>query len=137
MRRVLRALCAYAVLLTLAAPAAFGAAMGPVLRELGEQQAHLCKCGMAPGKCGCPECERLERAREQSRAPDVVPTLRTGCDDDAPSVLFGALPVVAVASQTATLPLPRGERVRVSGASTPPLGLDVDPPTPPPRLAAA
>jgi hypothetical protein len=111
--------------------------MGPVLREIGEQQAHLCKCGMVPGKCGCPECERLERARQQAHAPDAVPTFRRDCDDDAPSVLFNALPAAALASRSETLPAPRGERVRPLNADGPPLSLYLDPPTPPPRLASA
>jgi hypothetical protein len=136
MRRLLRTLCAYAVLVTLAAPAAFGPAMGPVLRELGAQQAHFCKCGMPAGKCGCPECERLERARQQAHAPDAVPTFRRDCDDDAPSILRSALPVAALASKTETLPAPRGERVRPTHADSPPPCPHLDPPTPPPRLAA-
>jgi hypothetical protein len=137
MRRLLRALCAYAALVTLAAPAAFGPAMGHVLRELGAQHAHLCKCGMVPGKCGCPECERLEQARQRVLAPDALPAMRGECDDDAPSILFGALPAVGLAPPVATIPVPRGERVPPLRANAPPLWPHLDPPTPPPRLAAA
>jgi hypothetical protein len=137
LRRLLRALSAYAVLLTLAAPAALGPATGPLLRELAEQQAHLCKCGMTPGKCGCPECERLERARQQAHAPEAVPTFRRDCDDDAPSILLSALPVTALAAKLETLPVPRGERVRLPAADAPPLCPNLAPPTPPPRLATA
>jgi hypothetical protein len=129
--------CAYAVLATLAAPAALGPALGPVLRELGEQQAHLCKCGMAPGKCGCPECARLELERTNAHSPDAIPALRSHCDDDAPTILFGALPAAALASTTGTIAVPRGERLSPLASDVPPLLPDLAPPTPPPRRAAA
>jgi len=131
-----RLACAYAVLATLAAPSALGPAMASVLRELGAQEAHRCKCGMIAGKCGCPECERLEHERALVRTPDAVPALRSHCDDDAPTLLLGALPVAGLASVTGTLSVPRGERLSVLASELPPLLPERDPPTPPPRSAA-
>jgi hypothetical protein len=136
-RRLLRLMCAYAVLATLAAPAAFGPALGPMLRELGAQQVHLCKCGMPVGKCGCPDCERLEEQRQRDLAPSVLPALRRHCDDDAPAILVAALPAMALTSSVGVLPVPRGDRVSRLSRDVPPPHPSPDPPTPPPRRVTA
>lgn len=135
LRRFLRVACAYGVLMVVALPAALGASMGPVMRELGaEAQEHLCKCGMPAGKCGCPECERLEHARQRARAADPAPAIKGGCDSDAPAVLFAALPTALLpAASTSLLPVPRTARLPVLALDLPRSLPDAQPPTPPPR----
>jgi hypothetical protein len=124
------------VLAVLAAPAALGSAMGPVLRELGAQQVHMCKCGMPVGRCGCPECERLEEQRQRDRAPDVVPALKSHCDDDAPALVLGALAATGLPAWAGVHPVPRGDRISRPKAARPPRIPSLDPPTPPPRRVA-
>jgi hypothetical protein len=132
----LRLVGCYAVLAALAAPAALGPAMGPVLRELGAQQVHLCKCGMPEGKCGCPACDRLAQERQHEHAPGTIPAFKNHCDEDAPATPFAALPTGVLAPAVAVLPVPMGDRVgRVAFRLRPTLR-DPEPPTPPPRIAA-
>jgi hypothetical protein len=137
LRRFVRLVCAYAVLATLAAPAALGAAMGPVLRELGATQTHQCKCGMRPGTCGCRECSLLEHERRVAHVHDSVPACRRHCDDDAPAVLSSALPAGLLAAAAETLFVPRGERMTHLKTDLPPPPRSFAPPTPPPRRATA
>jgi hypothetical protein len=134
--RWLRLVCAIATLLTIATPAALGAAMGPILDELGTAHEHVCKCGMEPGKCGCPECARAEQERLHDRGHQVAPILKSGCNQDAPAIQFAALPPMALAPAGIVLPAPRGERLARERAHDLALDHDLDPPTPPPRLAA-
>ncbi|HEY8089443.1 MAG TPA: hypothetical protein VIF09_16395 [Polyangiaceae bacterium] len=124
-------------LLALAAPCALGAAMQPVLRAVSGVDEHVCKCGMKPGTCGCPECAKLEDDRRAERAPSPLPVLRTHCDDDAPAMPLGApLPsAVFAATATATLPASRGERLPVAAVHAFIPSCDLEPPTPPPRIA--
>jgi hypothetical protein len=136
-RRLLRLACACAVLATLAAPAALGPAMGPVLRALGGAQTHLCKCGMRPGTCGCRECSLLEHERQVAHEHESVPACRSHCDDDAPAVLSSALPVSLLASAVETLRVPRAERVVPLRTELRPPSTSHAPPTPPPRRATA
>jgi hypothetical protein len=134
----LRVAVACAVLAVLAAPAAFGAATGVVMRELGAATAeHVCKCGMPAGKCGCPACERLENERRHEHASLAIPALKGHCDDDAPPIQLGGLPSAAAAAGTAVVLAPeRGERTPALLAFDQPPSFDLRPPTPPPRLAA-
>jgi hypothetical protein len=125
------------VLATLAAPAAFGPAMGPLLRELGATPTHLCKCGMRPGTCGCRECSLLEHERQVAHERDAVPAFKRHCDDDAPGVLSSALPVGLLAATADALFVPRGERVVPVPVEPRPPSPPHAPPTPPPRLATA
>jgi hypothetical protein len=136
-RRLVRLACAYAVLATLAAPAALGPGVGPVLRALGGAQTHLCKCGMRPGTCGCRECSLLEHERRVAHEHDSVPACRTHCDDDAPAVMSSAFPASLLAAVAETLSVPRGERLSVLTMDTPPPLREPNPPTPPPRLGTA
>lgn len=135
--RWLRVACAVVTLVVLAAPAALGSAMDPVLRMLGDTHGHLCKCGMAPGKCGCPDCARAEQERLSEHRAEATPTLKRHCDDEAPAMPLGAaLPAgVLAASGTSTLPVPRGDRVPVVTRAALVPSADQEPPTPPPRLA--
>ncbi len=134
--RWMRYACAVATLVTLAAPAALGPAMVPMLDRLGAMHEHVCKCGMKPGKCGCPECDRAEQERVHAHGRRVAPILKAGCGDDAPTLRFAALPFATLAPASALLPAPRGERLPRAGTSIPPFDHDLDPPTPPPRLAS-
>jgi hypothetical protein len=134
----LRVACAVAALVCVAMPAALGASMGPVLDLLGAQSEHLCKCGMAPGKCGCPECARSEQQTAREQVPDSVPTLRRHCEEGAPGLTFAALPgATESVGAIAVLPAPAGERTPRDLASRAHADRDDDPPTPPPRIAAA
>ncbi len=134
LRRWLRLALAIGTLVTIAAPCALGAAMGPLLDELGSAHEHVCKCGMAPGKCGCPECDRAEQERLHDRG-QVAPLLKSGCDQDAPALQFAALPPAFLSAPGPLLPAPRGERIARDLAPCLVPDRALDPPTPPPRLA--
>jgi hypothetical protein len=136
LRRWLRLAFAVATLVTIAAPAALGAAMGPILDQLGSSHEHVCKCGMTPGKCGCRECEQAEQERLHDRGHQVTPVLKSGCDQDAPAIQFASLLPASLPAAGLLLPAPRGERLARDPAPFPRLDRDVDPPTPPPRLAS-
>jgi hypothetical protein len=137
LRQWARLVCAM-TLVALAAPAALGASLGPVLRELGESTAHVCKCGMPVGKCGCPACERTEEQRLSEHRTEAAPTLKRHCDDDAPAMPLGAaLPAgVLAASSDAFLTVPRGDRIPAATTTTHGYTTDHPPPTPPPRIAS-
>jgi hypothetical protein len=136
LRRWARLVCAV-TLVVLAAPAALGASLGPVLRELGESPTHVCKCGMPVGKCGCPACERAEQERLGEQRAEATPILKRHCDDDAPAMPLGAaLPAgVLAASSDTTMTVPRGDRIPVAATTASGYAADDPPPTPPPRLA--
>jgi hypothetical protein len=136
LRTQLRLVCAVAMLVCLAAPAALGASMGAVLELVGAQTEHVCKCGMAPGKCGCPECARTERQAARERMPDLVPVLKRQCEQGAPGLQFAALPSAAVGCVSRVLPAPAGERIPRETVSLSRFDRAADPPTPPPRLAS-
>lgn len=134
--RWVRLACAVATLITIAAPAALGPAMGSVLDQLGSMHEHVCKCGMAPGKCGCPDCAQQELQRQQAPRHQQTPVLKSGCDQDAPAIQFAAMPPASVPAAGVLLPIPRGERMTLAPVSAPAFDRDLDPPTPPPRLAS-
>jgi hypothetical protein len=138
LRRWVRLACAVVTLVVLAAPAALGAGAEPVLRMLGDTHAHVCKCGMPAGKCGCPECDRAEKERLSEHRVDRVATLKRHCDDEAPAMPLGAaLPAgVLGAASAACLAVPRGDRIGVAASTTSPTSTNIDPPTPPPRSAS-
>jgi len=136
LRQWARLVCAV-TLVVLAAPAALGASLGPVLRELGDSTGHVCKCGMPVGKCGCPACERTEQQRLSEHRTEAAPILKRHCDDDAPAMPLGAaLPArVLAASSDTTMTVPRGDRIPVAATTTSGFFTDHQPPTPPPRSA--
>jgi hypothetical protein len=134
--RWVRLACAVATLVTIAAPAALGPAMATVLDQLGSMHEHVCKCGMAPGRCGCPECAQDEQQRLHARAHQVAPVLKSGCDQDAPTIQFATLLPASVPAASVVMPIPRSERLTLAPVSTLALDCDLDPPTPPPRLAS-
>jgi hypothetical protein len=135
--RWLLGVLAAATLVVIALPAALGPTWGPILRALGEQTTHVCKCGMKAGTCGCPECARLEHEREDAKRACPVPAVRRACDDEGPAFAFGDMPLAVV---------PVIARVPVTpslGAALRPdemtvlRGVEAKPPTPPPRIALA
>ena len=125
-------------LVALAVPCALGAGAGPVLRMMGSLDEHVCKCGMKPGTCGCPECARLEARRRADRAPTPTPALRRDCNEGEPAMPGGApmpsgvLPPAAIA----LLRAPAGRRVPFTDARASTPRRDLEPPTPPPRIAS-
>jgi hypothetical protein len=136
-QRRIHTACAIAVLVVLAAPAALGAAMTPVLRELGAQSEHVCKCGMAPGRCGCPECARLERERRHERLPVAVATIKTPCDVDGRALANADVQSAVPAASTTVFPASLYERLRAIATPLPAPCPGEAPPVPPPRMAAA
>jgi hypothetical protein len=136
LHRWVRLACAVATLVTLAAPAALGPAMAPVLDRLGSMHDHVCKCGMAPGKCGCPECAQEELQRVHARGRHMAPVLKSGCDQEAPALRLAAMPATVLVAPGTLLPIPRGERLALDPIPSPALDRHLDPPTPPPRLAS-
>jgi hypothetical protein len=136
--RAVRLAIAALTLAVIAAPAAFGPSVGVMMRALGAATAeHVCKCGMPAGKCGCPECDRLEQERRREHLPERLATLKRHCDDDAPAIPFGVLPAgVVAAGSSATLPIPRGERIAIVATPLALASPDDEPPTPPPRSAS-
>jgi hypothetical protein len=124
-------------LIVVALPMALGPASGTVMRWLAGEPDHHCMCGMKPGTCGCPDCERLEQMRKHDRehAP-TYPVVRAACDAEV-----GALPTFA--SPTV---LPALHEIRKAGQLEPAPALvssqlesadQNPPPTPPPRIALA
>jgi hypothetical protein len=120
------------VILALLVPLALGAAVEPLAREFGGTPAHTCACGMRPGTCGCPECERLLHDGSTSK-PSLVAVL-SSCDDHGRSALASAIPpcmvppalVVALSPSLGLLPA----SLDMTGAPSEPGA----PPTPPPRI---
>jgi hypothetical protein len=76
--------------LLLAAPMLLGPALAPVLRVLRVEAVHLCACGMPAGKCGCPECERIERQQQGYPSPCREPVLTASCQNDGAAVSAGS-----------------------------------------------
>jgi hypothetical protein len=130
-----RAVVACAALIALAAPAALGPAMTAVLHELGAASAHVCKCGMAVGKCGCPECDRLELERRLGHRASALPTLKRACDDDEAAIPFGSLPSATLVESVLLPPAPPSSRVDATPVADTPPHWTTSPPTPPPRRA--
>jgi hypothetical protein len=113
--------------------------LGPLLTPLRLAIAdahHTCACGMTPGTCGCPECDRLERERLSDKEPEACPVLKGECERDAaflggshvPPAVMPPLPRIEPARTLAQLatPLPRAALLSVALPA---------PPKPPPRLA--
>jgi hypothetical protein len=114
-------------------PIGLGPALVPVLRAAHEM-GHTCACGMAPGKCGCPACARLEKERQHAQA--VVPVLKPTCDDDGTILPAAPLPLCALQGEVGS-PFWLDES-SIAGRSTshPKVRGAEGPPTPPPRRGA-
>jgi hypothetical protein len=126
-----------ALMLFFAAPVFLGPATGLLLHALGGEVEHQCACGMARGKCGCPECALEERDRAERKQHHPYAVLKSSCEDDDGVPALGALPPA--------MPTPPFVVHRVAFAEraqpiAPPALDSVDgppPPTPPPRRLAA
>jgi len=92
----------WALACALVAPLLLGVAYVPAMRALGFEVAHACACGMEKGKCGCPECEELERGEKRS-IEEGVAILKKTCRDDDASVVHGALPVALAENHSTEL----------------------------------
>ena len=120
-----------AATLLVVAPMWLGPSLVPLLRAVHES-AHTCACGMAPGKCGCPVCVRVERERRQGLR--AGPVIRATCDDDSilaprtPGLLFTPHRELTVALLGTSGELP------VQVPAPPLLPNPEGPPTPPPRV---
>ncbi len=112
-------------------PLALGPALAPLTRALGVAPEHACACGMKPGTCGCPECERLLREGD-APVPTTHATLGS-CDDHGSRSLASALPPCFVPPAFAVAASPH---VGLLAPVPPPPRLSTQPsppPTPPPR----
>jgi len=122
----------------LALPLLLGPATTTIVRALGGVGEHHCACGMDPGTCGCPECERVTQEKETTaehlRGHAV---LRSSCDDGTSLPAIGALPFAAV-PVVATLPPMGFELLALARPTAFDPSLErARPPTPPPRRAGA
>jgi hypothetical protein len=118
-------------MLVVLAPIGLGPATGAIARALGAFD-HACACSMAPGKCGCPACARLEREREQRHGSR--PVLESNCEREGALVPTALLPPCVLPGEL-TVEAP----VLHESLTSPPLTrlhpADRDgPPTPPPRV---
>lgn len=128
--RAVKALVRLLATLMVLVPIGLGPALMPVLRVFHEM-GHTCACGMAPGKCGCPACARLEN--ERRHGPGAIPVLKATCDDDGTTLPSAPLPPCALQSD-AVAPFTLDESMIAIRAVGPPKVRGADgPPTPPPR----
>lgn len=82
----------WALACAMVAPLLFGVAYLPAMHALGFEAAHACACGMEKGKCGCPECEELERGEKRAHEEGIAIAKKT-CRDEDGSIVHGALPL--------------------------------------------
>jgi hypothetical protein len=137
LRRLLHLAVVTAAAAVLAIPMLLGPAATPLVRALGGAGEHHCACGMTQGKCGCPECERLEHDRRMTKESlRGHAVLRSTCDDGTGMPAIGAVPLAAVPA-VATLPaVPFEVPERLDAEHAAASVERARPPTPPPRSAA-
>ena len=129
LRRLVTSTKVLVAMLAIFAPMSLGPATGALARAVGAIH-HACACGMAPGKCGCPECERLEREATRRTAR---PVLEANCEREtaAPQASW---PPCTIPRESGVLALDlRGAIDLTSPAQLKPFDSD-GPPTPPPRV---
>ncbi|MGO9834387.1 MAG: hypothetical protein ACLP1X_09245 [Polyangiaceae bacterium] len=130
LRRLARSTRVLLAVLAVLAPIGLGPATGAIAHALGALD-HACACGMAPGKCGCPACARLERERSRR---GTSPVLESNCERDGAAVPVAPLPPCVLPSELA-LDVSGLEESLASPPLTPLHLADRDgPPTPPPRV---
>jgi hypothetical protein len=129
----------FAVLLAtsavLLAPLLLGPGSAWALRALGGTPEHHCACGMKPGTCGCPECERIEHERNEAKRPLKYAALRSSCDDSDAPIASAALPVVDSANLLSVILSPFARVLPETRTPALNAGRRPEPPTPPPRAA--
>jgi hypothetical protein len=138
-RRIVHLAVVLATAAVLAAPLLLGPGSGAILRALGGADEHRCACGMKAGECGCPECERLEHARQlEADALRGRSVMRSTCDDNGARLAPAGGLLVATAPTHAVLPAVAFERMEPLTGSQPDRSLErARPPTPPPRHTSA
>jgi hypothetical protein len=134
-RRPVDAVLGLALALALLLPMILGPALVPVTRWLGGADAHLCACGMAPGTCGCPECEKLEQQQLAEHAPHAYPVVRGQCEKDGVAPAYAAMPpMTAPVTDVLVAPSPEVASAREAPPGSRSRG-PAEPVTPPPRAA--
>jgi hypothetical protein len=89
---------------------------------------------MIAGKCGCAECERQERDRQEAHHTSRGPVVRSSCDDDDAAPPEDALPPFEPPAEVVALAPPDAPVVLPSDHVDDLLGTDpFAPPTRPPR----
>jgi hypothetical protein len=131
-RRLLRIVLAAIFAAAITLPILAGPFMGAAIRLVGGEPEHMCLCGMKAGECGCPECIRLEKQRQDDRTANV-PIVRSGCTDDEAVITGPALPLGIESEIVALVPAPHGGTL--FGLAPPSHDTQIvrAPPTPPPR----
>jgi len=130
LRRLARSTRGLVAILVVLAPIGLGPATGAIARALGALD-HACACGMAPGKCGCPACARLERERTGRHA--ALPVFKSSCEREGVAVPTAPLPPCVLPGELAVA-APALEETMASPSLARPHPADRDgPPTPPPR----
>jgi hypothetical protein len=130
LRRLARTATSLVAMLVVLAPAGLGPSAGAIARALGIFD-HACACGMAPGKCGCPACERLERERNRQ---GPRPVLESNCERSGALVPVSAVPPCILPGALA-LDAPAAAELPSLRPPTPPHLANTDgPATPPPRV---
>jgi hypothetical protein len=114
-------------------PLAFGPALERLAFALTGEAEHACACGMKPGTCGCPRCERLAGA---DVTPAPTATL-SSCDNHGKGALGARLPPCVFASGFVVAEAPAAGVLETTLVATArPRGPDA-PPTRPPRRDVA
>jgi hypothetical protein len=122
---------AFAAVITLLTPLWLGPTLAHVVR-VADEMSHTCACGMAPGKCGCPTCIRLEQERHHRSG--VLPVVRATCDEDSTPLPSAPVSVCALQPSVA-LPIGLdGSLISVHALGPPYLRIPDGPPRPPPRI---
>jgi hypothetical protein len=114
-------------------PIACGSSWGVLVRALGAEHDHHCACGMVRGKCGCPECERIEAGRQSG--DDIVAriaVLRGTCGEVEALSPPQCLAVLPSAITVAKVLRAQRERIRCLVPALPSRARE-GPPDPPPR----
>lgn len=133
--RLARHVATLVSMLVLLSPIWLGPAMHSLSGALGGTH-HVCACGMAMGKCGCPACARIARQRDRDFGSPACPVLKSMCDDDSaalpsaplpPCDLQGAIGIRKSAAEGLLPPPMLAQRLSLDGEG---------PPTPPPRASS-
>src|SRR5580658_5074307 len=130
LRRLARSARVLVAMLAVLAPIGLGPATGAIAHALGALD-HACACGMAPGKCGCPACARIERERSRHGAS---PVLESNCERDGVVVPIAPLPPCVLPRELALDVSGLEESLASPRLARPHLADRDGPPTPPPRV---
>jgi hypothetical protein len=130
LRRLVTSTKVLVAMLAIFVPMSLGPATGALARAVGAID-HACACGMAPGRCGCPACLRLERETTRRTAR---PVLEANCERETAVPRTDSWPPCTIPAEPALLALdPQGAIELAIHAQLQPFDSD-GPPTPPPRV---